>query len=143
MYQDQFSKLRDCDTPEGAGECIRKFTTILGYLEKSGGALPIQAIEEAVERTFTGKNNADWIKETGMETLRWTLPADRKYSWQSVIKDIGRLVTRHPELDEFRGNKKRSAARGRKRVPAQPWHPGTRGRGAGNQIRHKNTPRFL
>jgi hypothetical protein len=47
MYQDQFSKLRDYDITEGAGERIRKFTTTLGYLEKSGGALPIQAIEEA------------------------------------------------------------------------------------------------
>ena len=55
MYQEKFCKLRDYDVPEGAGECIRKFTTTLGWLEKSGGALPIQTIEEAVAKTFTGK----------------------------------------------------------------------------------------
>jgi len=63
-----------------------------------------------VARTFTGKQYAAWIKEMGMETLRLTPAADRKYSWESVIKDIERLVTRHPELDEFRSNKKRSAS---------------------------------
>ena len=170
MYQEQFSKLRDYDVTEGAGECIRRFTTTLGYLEKSGGALPIQAVEEAVARTFTGKEYADWIKEMGMETLRLTPAAERKYTWQAVIKDIERLVTRHPELarhpelDEFRSNKKRSAAQAgfteqelsydprrlalerkwaaldadqlhRRRNPVQPWHPSTRGGGARNQAR--------
>jgi len=154
MYQDQFAKLRDYDVPEGANECIRRFTTILGYLETSGGALPTQAIEEAVKKTFTSKNYAAWIKEMGMETLRLTPHAEREYTWQLVIRDIGLLVTKEPELDEFRvvTGKKRTAAQAefvesdpwydtsgggsRKRAPVQPWHPGTRGRGAGNMSRH-------
>ena len=161
MYQEKFDKLRDYDEHEGAGECIRKFTETLRWLEKSGGALPIQTIEDAVAKTFTGKEYRGWIKNMGMETLRLTPAADRKYSWQAVIKDIERLVTRHPELDEFRtNNKKRSAAqagyagssngitdldrqfaaeeaasRYRKRNPVQPWHPATRGGGAGNRDR--------
>ena len=157
MYADQFAKLRDFDVPEGASECIRRFITTLGYLEKSGGALPTQAIEDAVKKTFTSKNYAVWIKDMGMETLRLTPPAERKHSWQLVIRDIGLLVTREPETDEFRvvGGRKRTAAqaefaereivaenpwydsqRSRKRIPMQPSHPGTRARGAGNQIRH-------
>ena len=112
IYADQLEKLRDYDVPEGASECIRRFITTLGYLEKSGGVLPTQAIEEAVKKTFTSSNYADWIKEMGMETLRLTPYAERKYSWQLVIKDIGLLVTRDPTQDEFRvqGGKKRSAA---------------------------------
>ena len=152
MYQEQFAKLRDYDVPEGANECIRRFRTTLGYLEKSGGALPIQAIEDQVKKTFTGKNYADFIKGMGMETLRLTPYAERKHSWQLVIRDIGLLVTREPETDEFRvvSGRKRTAAqaefaltepwydtqRSRKRVPVQSGHPGTRGRGAGNQTRH-------
>ena len=161
FYQEKFDNLRDYDEHQGAGECIRKFTETLRWLEKSGGALPIQTIEQAVARTFTGKEYQVWIKDMGMETLRLTPIADRKHSWQDVIKDIERLVTRHPELDQFRSNnKKRSAAqagyagsstgitdsdrrraaeeaasRNRKRNPAQPWHPATRGGGVGNRDR--------
>ena len=113
MYADQFAKLRDFDVPEGANECIRLFITTLGHLEKSGGALPTQAIEDQVKKTFTSKNYAGWIKDMGMETLRLTPYAERKHSWQLVIRDIGLLVTREPETDEFR------AASGRKRTAAQ------------------------
>jgi len=107
-----------------------------------------------VARTFTGTHYALWIKEMGMETLRLTPLADRKYTWDSVIHDIERFVTRYPELDEFRGNRKRTAAQAglaettdvgepwidtkradRKRLPIQPDHPATRTRGAGNQGR--------
>jgi hypothetical protein len=127
MYADQFAKLRDFDVPEGANECIRRFITTLGYLEKSGGALPTQAIEDAVKKTFTSKNYAVWIKEMGMETLRLTPYAERTHSWQLVIRDIGLLVTRDPTADEFRagGGKKRSAVEAgfvEQYIASEPWY---------------------